>query len=228
MSDWIYGIVAVMLFGTVILQVTPEGAYQKYVRLFLGALLIMTVIGPLYSWLGLAEGSRLSFEQRILSSWRMTALERTGMDNMWQESDHWERRMQEQVSQKQETWMQDALKVIAEGYGFKYIKHEVRWDLAGNWPDSLVLWVEKSGEENGYNPEDIAGNITKDIADHPMEIEGVSSVEPIVFVTDRYSDKKREGQDKVYYEPSELRPLHQALQVVWQLEEGQIVLYLQR
>ena len=30
MSDWIYGIVAVMMFGTVILQVTPEGTYQKY------------------------------------------------------------------------------------------------------------------------------------------------------------------------------------------------------
>ena len=53
-------------------------------------------------------------------------------------------------------------------------------------------------------------------------------VDPIVSVNGRNHDVKSDLEEEVYYEPSELRPLHQALQRIWQLEEEQIVLYRQR
>ena len=214
MSDWIYGIVVVMVFGTVILQVTPEGTYQKYVRLFLGALLMLTVTRPLYSWLDLLEGTRLSFEQEVLSSWMGgTSLGDGQWENGWQAADRWERIMKEQVSQKQETWVEQVLESMAGEYGFLYLDHKVQWDQAGNWPERLTLWVER--------PE----TVETDVADDSKDI---SVVDPINMGSDREFDAKREAEDQAYYEPSELRPLHQALQTIWRLKEDQIVLYWQR
>ncbi len=223
MSDWIYGIVAVMLFGTVILQMTPEGTYQKYVRLFLGALLMMTVIGPLYSWGDLSEGTRLYFEQEILSSW-MGAISfgGTGDDSLWQEPDRWENIMREQVNQKQESWVGQVLETTVREYGFLYLDHEVQWNAAQNWPEQLTLWLGKQGEEKERGTEAVAEE-SQDIG-----IEEISSVDPVASVTDGDMNIQGNVEGDNYYEPSELRPLHQALQMVWQLEEGQIVLYLQR
>lgn len=213
MGDWIYGIVAVMLFGTVILQVMPEGTYQKYVRLFLGVLLMMTVIEPLGSWFGLGEEIRLSFEQRILSSWaEVTSFEQTGKNERWQESDHWDAMMREQLNQKQENWVRQVLESTAQEYGYRYLDHRVQWNEKSDWPEMLTMWVEMG-----------AGRSDQDVRNTEILL-----VDPIVSVNGRNHDVKSDLEEEVYYEPSELRPLHQALQVIWQLEEEQIVLYRQR
>ena len=213
MSDWIYGIVAVMLFGTVILQVTPEGTYQKYVRLFLGVLLMMTVIEPFGLLFGWREETRLSFEQRILSSWaEVTSFEQTGKNERWQEPDHWDVMMKEQLDQKQERWVRQMLESTAQEYGYMYLDHQVQWNEKGDWPERLTMWVEMGADRS----------------DQEVRNTEIFFVDPIVSVNGRDHDVKSDLEEDVYYEPSELRPLHQALQVIWQLEEEQIVLYRQR
>lgn len=225
MSDWIYGIVAVILFGTVILQVTPEGTYQKYVRLFLGAILMITVTKPLFSWFDLSEKTRLTFEQGMLSSWiGATSFGSTGNDRVWQEADRWENQLQEQVDRKQEIWVKQVLESTAGEYGFLYLDHEVLWNEAGNWPEKLTLWVKKQEERETCAPEDVSGMET----DHSMGIRGISTVTPIMSVADGTIHANGGTESEIYYEPSELRPLHQALQRIWQLEDAQIVLYWQR
>ena len=225
MSEWIYGIVAVILFGTVILQVTPEGTYQKYVRLFLGAMLMITVTKPLFSWFDLSEKTRLTFEQGMLSSWiGAMSFGSTGNDRVWQEADRWEHQLQEQVDRKQEIWVKQVLESTAKDYGFLYLDHEVRWNEAGNWPEKLTLWVKKQEEGKICASEDVSGVETE----IPMEITGIATVTPVLSVADRTVHANGCTESEVYYEPSELRPLHEALQVVWQLEDGQIVVYWQR
>ena len=225
MSDWIYGIVAVMMFGTVILQVTPEGTYQKYVRLFLGAMLMLTVTRPLFSWFDLSEKTRLSFEQGMLSSWiGAPSFGSTGNERVWQDADRWELQLQEQVDRKQETWVKQVLESTAREYGFLYLDHEVRWNEAGNWPEKLILWVKKWEEGETCASEDVSGVETELL----MEITGISTVTPILSVVDGTILANGDTESEIYYEPSELRPLHEALQVVWQLEDGQIVVYWQR
>ena len=227
MTDWIYGIVVVMVFGTVILQVTPEGTYQKYVRLFLGALLMMTVMRPLFSWMDLSEGSNLFFKQEVLSSWLGGASwENELLGEGWQGSDPWETTMKEQLNRKQESWVRQVLESTAGEYGFSYLDHEVQWDSTGSWLERLVLWVKRATDmESGVT----AGGTEVDGASRrTSDVEEISSVERINPVYDSAIGAKKDMDDQVYYEPSELRPLHQALQTVWQLEESQIVLYWQR
>lgn len=225
MREWIYGIVVVMLFGTVILQVTPEGSYQKYVRLFLGTLLMLTVTKPLYSWLGMWEETRLNFEQGSLASWMgAVSFEDDQSLGEWQETDRWEESMKEQIHQKQEDWVQQVLMSSVREYGFWYQDHEVQWNPQGNWPETLTLWVSRQEKEK-QNTRESRG---EDPTNTTIGIEGVSSVEPVRSVTREDTDTQKDGKKENYYEPSELLPLHQALQRVWQLEAGQIVIYFQR
>ena len=46
---WIRNLAYTLLFFTVVLQLVPEGGYRKYIRYFLGLILIVTVISPVYS-----------------------------------------------------------------------------------------------------------------------------------------------------------------------------------
>ena len=148
----------------------------------------------------------------------------TGNDRVWQEADRWENQLQEQVDRKQETWVKQVLESTAREYGFLYLDHEVQWNVAGNWPEKLTLWVKKQEEGETCVSEDVSGMET----DHSMGVRGISTVTPILSVEDGTTRANGDTESEVYYEPSELRPLHQALQVVWQLEDGQIVVYCQR
>lgn len=226
-ADWIYGIVAVMLFGTVILHVTPEGTYQKYVRLFLGALLMLAVLSPLFSLLGLTENVRLTFEQGMLSSWLgnfsgvSSASGQEGEQwQQWQVPDTWEQTMQEQIRNKQEAWMQEALASVTQEYGFSFLDCEVEWNAAGDWPEKLTVWVEK--ENGAENEASVAVGAIEPVAQVGLEV-GETTDKTIEVQGNQ--DSLETGN---YYEPSELRSLHYALQTVWQLEEEQILLYWQR
>ena len=46
---WIRNLAYMLLFFTVVLQLVPEGGYRKYIRYFLGLILIVTVISPVFS-----------------------------------------------------------------------------------------------------------------------------------------------------------------------------------
>ncbi len=224
-ADWLYGIVAVLLFGTVILQGMPEGTYQRYARLFLGVLLVMAVISPLFSRLGLWEGTRLSFERGLVSSWLDGVVEA----KEWQVSQRWEETMQQQIRQKQEGWLQEPLAALTEEYGFSCLRYAVEWNEAGDWPRQLTLWVTRR-EQN---------TVAEEYPVSDAEATGILPVEPIssvgglvvstenAIVSQKIESSSQRGPAR-YYEPSELRPLHQALQTVWQLREEQILLYWER
>ena len=209
MAEWIYGIVAVMLFGTVILQVLPSGTYRKYVRLFLGAMLMITVMWPVFSWLGFTEGARVSFEQELYSSWLSNEIGwgKSGSSEILSQ-DEWTQNMHMQMRNRQQIWVKEAAELTARDYGFVCLDCQVEWNETENWPSKILLWVARDDDQTDT-----------------VQTNTISVIHQVTEVDKVGADAKEE---KVYYEPSELRPLHQALQTVWQLEEAQILLYLQR
>lgn len=52
---WMRNLAYTLLFFTVVLQLLPEGDYQKYVKYFLGLLLIFTVASPLLEMFSLED-----------------------------------------------------------------------------------------------------------------------------------------------------------------------------
>jgi len=231
MGDWIYGIVAVMLFGRVILQVTPEGAYQKYVRLFMGAVLMLAVVSPVFSLFGLSEEIRLSFEQNDLFSWWGTEASWSQENKgAWQSPDPWEESMREQMYKKQEAWLIRSLAGTVQEYGFVCLAQKVEWNDSKNWPRKLTLWLAREGEDRGStgDGETLGDTIVAGTAvGSGMDI--INPIDAVPYVGAKAENKAENDADgSTYYEPSELRPLHQALQMIWQLEEGQIILYYER
>ena len=69
MADWIYGIAAVLILGGVAAEAVPEGAWRKYIRLFLGVLVILAAAAPVLSLFGISDRAALSYEEGIFSSW---------------------------------------------------------------------------------------------------------------------------------------------------------------
>lgn len=223
-ADWIYGIAVVMLFGTAVLQATPEGTYQKYVRLFLGALLMLAVFSPLFSLLGLWETTRLSFEKHVLTAW---------LDDSSLEQEQW----QAAAQKKKEAWLREPLDALAREYGFVCLDYAVQWETERDWPAQLTLWVMRERSDSAQ--ENTASEGVSQI--RPVESvavigQGIMTAAEDAIGTEEQShlEGKTELNDvgstetQVYYEPSELRRLHQALELVWNLEEDQICLYWER
>lgn len=52
---WMRNLAYTLLFFTAVLQLLPEGDYRKYVKYFLGLLLILTVMGPLLDLFSLED-----------------------------------------------------------------------------------------------------------------------------------------------------------------------------
>ncbi len=201
-ADWIYGIAAVMLFSTVAIQVTPEGTYQKYVRLFLGILLMLTVLSPLFSLFGLSEGLRSSFIREELSSW----MGEISVKEEWSG----------QVLQRREAWLKEPLEALAREHGFSCLDYAVEWNDGGDWPQRMTLWVTEM--KRNLSEE----KLHSDEWEESNQVEQVQSVRPIEQIEDGMTEFD------AYYEPSELRTLHQALAVLWQLPEDRVRIYWQR
>lgn len=71
--EWMRNLVFYSLLVSVVMNVMPDSEYQKYIRFFLGMLLIIVVITPVLQILGLDE--TLAANYNILSleeSWQET------------------------------------------------------------------------------------------------------------------------------------------------------------
>ncbi|MCI5700426.1 MAG: stage III sporulation protein AF [Lachnospiraceae bacterium] len=71
--EWMRNLVFYSLLVSVVMNVLPDSEYQKYIRFFLGMLLIIVVITPVLQILGLDE--TLAANYNILSleeSWQET------------------------------------------------------------------------------------------------------------------------------------------------------------
>lgn len=71
--EWMRNLVFYSLLVSVVMNVLPDSEYQKYIRFFLGMLLIIVVITPVLQILGLDE--KLAANYNILSleeSWQET------------------------------------------------------------------------------------------------------------------------------------------------------------
>lgn len=194
LAEWIYGIAAVLLLGTLALQAVPDGTFRRYVRLFVGVLLLLTVISPVFSALGLSRQTSLAYQRELFS----VSLGNTG--TIGSETDEWKN----QAQKKRAEALKGPLTVLCADYGFELVACDSRWDESGSAVEALTLTVREVSEETP----DGGGTGSQGIAQ-------VESVEPV----------ERESH---YYEPSELRPLHEAVQTVLELEEKQVTIYLKR
>lgn len=66
--EWIQNIVFYMLLVTMVFTLLPDKKYEKYLRLFTGAVLILLVFGPLSEAAGLEGRMAGAFEQRTLQN----------------------------------------------------------------------------------------------------------------------------------------------------------------
>lgn len=58
---WIKNLAVFYILFTAVLHLVPEGKYEKYVRLFMGLLLILMMSSPIFVLLGKAESFSVSF-----------------------------------------------------------------------------------------------------------------------------------------------------------------------
>ena len=207
-ADWIYGIAAVMLLGSAAIQAISEGTYQKYLKLFLGLVLILTVISPLLSLFGRSDIPSLYYLREVIAFW----LEGGGpgaADGFYRGESgpaDWE----ETVNRKREEALFEPLCVLTESYGFNLLSYSVKWSGEGR-PEGITLTVCKKTDKK----ETATSGETAQKADR------VDTVRPVEAVGEGETESS-------YYEPSELRLLHQALETVLELSEKQVAVYLDR
>ncbi len=270
-ADWIYGIAAVLLIGSAALQAVPKGAWQKYVKLFCGGMLILAVTSPVFSLLGTAGRTALSYQRNAVSS-LFAGIE----GSVSKEREEWSK----EVQKRQETALNEPLSVLAQSYGFTLCSYTLRWEeetqLAG-----ITLSVRAAG--GGDVGDKAAGTAEKDSGDGANTAAGTAEkdgrgtegggsimpVKPVEPVGEGENSPEKAGQENgpewggesaeagpdgsgpgietegeeageagpeaagresepTYYEPSELRKLHEALETVLELPSDQVVIYLQR
>ena len=205
MADWIYGMAAVLILGGIVTEAVPEGVWRKYIRLFLGVLLILAAAAPLFSLFGISDRAALSYEEGLLTSW---------IDQIeGQEGTAWN----EAARQKQEEALLKPLAVLAEDFGYQLETYSINW--ASGEPEAVSLTVSESRnpraepQEEGISQEQTAG----------AGVEQVENIAPVAPV-----QEPQERETAVYYEPSELRPFHEAVASVFSLPNEQVTIYLTR
>ena len=124
------------------------------------------------------------------------------------------------------------MEALAQEYGFGCTDYSVQWNEAGDWPEQITMWLvrqEEASSAAGSGSKQDRGIFWPEEDGAGGSIADISSVEQIQVDQETMAEFKSNVEEEVtYYEPSELRQLHQALQTVWQLEEEQILLYWER
>lgn len=214
LADWVYGIAAVLLFGAVVLQAVPEGTYRKYVRMFLGVIMILAVTSPIVSWFGLSEQTFLHYERDLVSLWQ-SGLEHSGgefVDPDAGAGGAW----REEAQQRREAAYHKPLSALAEQYGFTLSSYRITWSEDGTQPVRFILTLQRKEE---------AGK------EESVQTEGAPEMVPSVKTVGNteLAGANFDSEDgTVSYEPSELRPLHEAMEIVFELERDQVILYWDR
>ena len=204
MADWIYGIAAVLILGGIVTETVPEGAWRRYIRLFLGVLLILAAAAPLFSLFGISDRAALSYEEGLLSSW----VDQIGM----QEGGAWD----EAARQKQEEALGEPLSVLAEDFGYRLESYSIDW--ASGEPEAVSLTVSEN-RDSGAEPQE-EGTAEEQTAGGVEQVEEIAPVAPV--------QEPQERETAVYYEPSELRGLHDTLASVFSFSAEQVTIYLVR
>lgn len=90
--DWLWNFVCYMVLVTAVIQVLPENSYQKYIKFFLGLIMILLLTSPVFRLLGM--------EQRFQDIYQDAEYRRV-MQEMERASDYVKQR-------EQELWKEDA------------------------------------------------------------------------------------------------------------------------
>ncbi len=226
-ADWIYGIVTVLFISSVALQAVPKGAWQKYVKLFCGGMMILTVTAPVFSLLGRSGRTALYYQKNVLSS-LFAEIE----GSVSGEQEKW----REEAQKRQEAAFEEPLSALAQSYGFTLCSYSLLWKNE-NEPAGITLYVQAAGHdgnrekgEGGPAAQDETKERTEIVPVEPVEKVGAGGLESDGVEQETAGPAKSgpSAPEPVYYEPSELRELHEALETVLELPSDQVVIYLQR
>ena len=242
-ADWIYGITAALLLSSVALQAVPKGAWQKYVKLLCGGIVILAVTAPALSLLGQLRQPSLYYERELLAAY-MSGGSREAAAGGSREREEW----RQEARRRQEAMLEEPLTALAAEYGFVFCSCTVRWEEAGKL-EGIRLTVKRdavggsepakagptaeAGRNAGGSPEAQVQPVTP--------VEEVRRVESAGEAGERMTEGSgmeegmaagvNEGEmfdGAAVYEPSELRKLHEALALVLELRTDQVEIYLQR
>ncbi len=224
MTDWIYGIAAVLILGGVAAEAVPEGTWRKYVRLFSGVLLILAAASPVLSLFGIADRAALSYEEGLFSSW-------VDQIRMQTAGTEWE----EEAQRRQEEAFAEPLAALAESFGYRMESFSVEWREGE--PSAIRLTVSEIVQNAALGESGQAGLQTARQGESIEEVAPVSPVGEIQNEAEISETAKAQveapaeetaEETAVYYEPSELRTLHEALGAAFSLSQDQVTIYLVR
>ena len=214
-ADWIYGIAAVLLLSSAALQAVSEGTWQKYVKLFCGGLVILAVTAPLLTLAGRLGQTSLYYQRDTLSALF------GGLEGSVPEGDEW----RQEARKRQEEALREPLAALAESCGFTICSYTLGWKEETQI-DAVTLTV-RAADKALAQEEGTPGG-----ADGILPVEAVEPAGPGDGRDGPGKDGAGTKEDAAaqgsYYEPSELRTLHEALETVLGLSSGQVAIYLQR
>lgn len=242
-ADWIYGITAALLLSSVALQAVPKGAWQKYVKLLCGGIVILAVLAPALSLLGQLRQPSLYYERELLAAY-MSSGSREAAAGSGMGQEEW----RQEAMRRQEAMLEEPLAALAAEYGFVLCSYTVRWEEAGKL-EEIRLTVRKDmaggsepvkagptagvGQSAGGSPEAPVQPVTPVEEVRRVEAAGEaggrmtegSGTEEVIAAG---VNEEETDDGAAVYEPSELRGLHEALALVLELRTDQVEIYLQR
>ena len=134
---WVKGIICWLLIMSLMLQCVPGKVYRSYLRLFMGIILILTVLAPLSNWDGTTDGlesilEKLAYEEAV-PGWKDSPVSGDEWEERLLRGGEWaenyivsvaEKMSEEEMSEEAEQW-EDMMDGAVDGTEAKEVPIEV-------------------------------------------------------------------------------------------------------
>lgn len=171
--EWGEGIIIFLIISSALFQLIVPGKYRKYMRLFIGMMLVLLVVNPILSLFQLKDGYEFEFDN--WSNFAQTG-EFSDMTMAFSEA---ELKREEQILSEYKTNLTARAEEIIESYGYEVV--------------SLSLEIgEEAGAEDYYQVKYLEGKIEK----KEKESLDFSKVEEITVNAIPKIDLKQEKQEE--------------------------------
>lgn len=214
-ADWLYGLAAVVILGGAALQAVPEGTWRKYMRMFLGAVVIVTAASPALSLIAGLQGG--SFDPQSLLPEDFVESLTGGNTKEWKE----------EARKKREAALKGPLTALVQEYGFVLLEYSARWDESGQIEEIFLRVREETGRDGG-SVKDRETDHREGEGEDAGHVETVRRVETVGTAakeaeTGAETERSRAADPEESNQPERLKQLRGALETALGLTGEQVV-----